>query len=206
MGGTTRRGSEWHWKQGCGQGQKAPVWPCGDSRPPTTRALPQSLWEEQQALGPGNGPVSRGWRRLGGKPGLTRFPAPSAPGRDSCPPRCQGQGGAPVTHHSHGNRVGPVAFLMTQGGCARSSQECPNASCHLPAPWGKLARGCWGRRELAKLSRGGEGDPQGPTPGKGLQVRFLNGSNYCVGSGVVPGEPAPLPGVPKDPSGLHPCT
>jgi hypothetical protein len=40
-----------------------------------------------------NGQASLRWR-LGARPGLTRFPAPSASGRDSCPPECQDQGGA----------------------------------------------------------------------------------------------------------------
>lgn len=44
-------------------------------------------------FGIGHREANLGWR-LGARPGLTRFPAPGAPGRDSCPPECQGQGGA----------------------------------------------------------------------------------------------------------------
>ena len=102
------------WKPSEAQGQRPRVL-CSGSRSGTGGPLLKACGRGTVDLELVDREVKLGWQ-LGARPGLTRFPAPSAPGRDSCPPGCQGQGGARVTHHSHGNRVGLVAFLMTQGG------------------------------------------------------------------------------------------
>lgn len=66
---------------------------CGGSRPGPLPLVASSSKPEEVDFGAGDREGSLEWR-LGARPGLTSFPAPSASGPDSCPPECQGQGGA----------------------------------------------------------------------------------------------------------------
>lgn len=50
-----------------------------------------------------------------------------------------------MTHHSHGNKVGLLVFMMSQGGCAHSNwgAQTPTLTClpHYQAWKGVLGRG-----------------------------------------------------------------
>lgn len=134
----------------------APGWLWGCSRPGTLCSLaggpfPRTLGKEQETMGMGwtyNAWVVAGSSQASSNPFSCSQRPPAC--RDSCPPERQGQGGARVTHHSLVNQVGLVAFLMIQGGCARSYCRAQKpAVTHLPHCW------FWGGGNTNKSSEDG---------------------------------------------------
>lgn len=75
-----------------------------------------------------------------------------------------------MTHHSHGNQVGLVAFLMTQEDRACSYwRESPNTSCCYPsASLPVLGRGQHNPVRLGDVRE----DPRGLVPGRSLQAHL----------------------------------